>query len=335
MYVKIHSSKKDNNRGSCNSLINYLEKENLEKDLLNQEKFFDKNINDVSFYSAQAIIDNNKGKLGKGETKFYMISVNPSKDELRHISKSVSGRDVKDISKFTAIELKRYEEALKDYTRKVMDEYAKNFNRGLSGENLVYFGKVEHSRYHGRDSVEVKEGLHKAGEKKEGLQTHVHVVVSRMDKSKKIRLSPMANAKNSKNIINGKEVQIGFDRMKFVQSCEKSFDTNFDYKRSQRHKFSHYHTMKNQMRITAKNVAMSIARDVPGVKEYNKASQVVNTAVNLANAKDPLDALSAVFRNVPGAKECIKAINYAYNPSKIVLDIGKKVLTMGLSAGSL
>jgi hypothetical protein len=333
MYVKIHSSKKDNNRGSCNSLINYLEKENLEKDLLNQEKFFDKNINDVSFYSAQAIIDNNKGKLGKGETKFYMISVNPSKDELRHISKSVSGRDVKDISKFTAIELKCYEEALKDYTRKVMDEYAKNFNRGLSGENLVYFGKVEHSRYHGRDSVEVKEGLHKAGEKKEGLQTHVHVVVSRMDESKKIRLSPMANAKNSKNIINGKEVQIGFDRMKFVQSCEKGFDTNFDYKRSQQHKFSHYHTMKNQMRNTAKNVAMSLARDVPGVKEFNKASQVVNTAVNLANAKDPLDALSAVFKQVPGAKECIKAINYVYNPSKIVLDVTKKVLTTTLNTG--
>jgi hypothetical protein len=216
-----------------------------------------------------------------------------------------------------------------------MDEYAKNFNRGITGDNLVYFGKVEHTRYHGRDSAEVKEGLYKAGDKKEGLQTHVHVVVSRMDESKKIRLSPMANARNSKNILNGKEVQIGFDRMKFVQTCEKSFDTNFDYNRSEWHKFSHYYTMKNQMRNTAKSVAMIIARDVPGVKEYNKASQVVNTAVNLANAKDPLDALSAVFKQVPGAKECIKAINYAYNPSKIVLDVAKKVLTMGLNAGTL
>jgi len=143
----------------------------------------------------------------------------------------------------------------------------------------------------------------------------------------------MANAKNSKNILNGKEVQIGFDRMKFVQSCEKSFDTNFDYKRTQQHKFSHYHMMKNQMRNTAKSVAMSIARDVPGVKEYNKASQVVNTAMNVVNAKDPLDALSAVFKQVPGAKECIKAINYAYNPSKIVLDVAKKVLTTALNTG--
>src|SRR5664280_2160935 len=335
MYVKIHSSKKDNNRGSCRDLINYLEKENLEKDLLHHEKFFDQRGSDVSFYSAQATIDNNKGKIGKDETKFYMISVNPSKDELRHISRKVSGRDIKNIFQLTAIELKRYEEALKDYTRKVMDGYTKNFNKGLAGEDLIYFGKVEHSRYYGRDSVEVKEGLYKAGEKKEGLQTHVHVVVSRMDQSKKMRLSPMANAKNSKNILNGKEVQIGFDRMKFVQSCEKSFDSNFDYKRLQQHKFSHYHTMKNQMRNTAKSVALSIARDLPGVKEYNKVSQVVNTVSLLANAKDPLDALSAVFKQVPGAKECIKAINYAYNPSKIVLDVVKKILTTALNAGSL
>jgi hypothetical protein len=85
------------------------------------------------------------------------------------------------------------------------------------------------------------------------------------------------------------------------------------------------------MRNTAKSVALSIVRDVPGVKEYNKASQVVNTATHLAKAKDPLDALSAVFKQVPGAKECIKAINYVYNPSKIVLDIGKKVLTTALN----
>jgi hypothetical protein len=333
MYVKIHSSKKDNNRGSCRDLINYLEKENLEKDLLHHEKFFDQRGSDVSFYSAQASIDNNKGKLGKDETKFYMISVNPSKDELRHISRKVSGREIKNISQLTSVELKSYEEALKDYTRIVMDGYAKNFNKGMAGEDLVYFGKIEHSRYYGRDSAEVKEGLYKAGEKKEGLQTHVHIVVSRMDESKKIRLSPMANAKNSKNILNGKEVQIGFDRMKFVQSCEKNFDTNFDYKRAQGHKFSHYHTMKVQMRNTAKSVAMNIARDLPGVKEYNKVSRVVNTAMNLANAKDPLDALSAVFKQVPGAKECIKAINYVYNPSKIVLDIGKRVLTTTLNTG--
>jgi len=90
MYVKIHSSKKDNNRGSCNDLINYLEKENQEKDIFSQEKFFDQKTSDISFCTAQSSIDNNKGKLGKDEIKFYMITVNPSKDELKHICKSIS-----------------------------------------------------------------------------------------------------------------------------------------------------------------------------------------------------------------------------------------------------
>src|SRR5665648_1016761 len=116
MYVKIHSSKKDNNRGSCNDLINYLEKENQEKDIFSQEKFFDQKASDVSFCTAQSSIDNNKGKLGKDEIKFYMITVNPSKDELKHICKSVSGREIKNISQLTTIELKRYKEVLKDYT---------------------------------------------------------------------------------------------------------------------------------------------------------------------------------------------------------------------------
>jgi len=55
MYVKIHSGKKRNNRGSV--IPNYYsgEKENLEKELLTGEIFWIKKINDVSFYSAPRI----------------------------------------------------------------------------------------------------------------------------------------------------------------------------------------------------------------------------------------------------------------------------------------
>src|SRR5664280_1114931 len=117
MYVKIHSSKKDNNRGSCNDLINYLEKENQEKDIFSLEKFFDQKTNDVSFCTAQSSIDKNKGKLGKDEIKFYMITVNPSKDELKENCKTIFGKDIKNKIQPTSIELKRYKVALKDYTR--------------------------------------------------------------------------------------------------------------------------------------------------------------------------------------------------------------------------
>jgi hypothetical protein len=93
--------------------------------------------------------------------------------------------------------------------------------------------------------------------------------------------------------------------------------------------------MKNQMRNTAKNVALNMIRDIPLVKEYRKGVRVVNVISGLTKSKDPLEVLSAAFRQVPGARNCLKAINYTYNPSKIVLDIGKKVITTALNAGSL
>ena len=70
MYVKIHSSKKDNNRGSCNDLINYLEKENQEKDIFSQEKFFDQKTSDISFCTAQSSIDKTKENWGKTKPSF-------------------------------------------------------------------------------------------------------------------------------------------------------------------------------------------------------------------------------------------------------------------------
>jgi len=70
MYVKIHSSKKDNNRGSCRDLINYLEKENLDKDILSQTKFLITIA--VTFLSIQPrqLLIITKGNLGKTRPSF-------------------------------------------------------------------------------------------------------------------------------------------------------------------------------------------------------------------------------------------------------------------------
>jgi len=64
MYVKIHSSKKDNNRGSCNDLINYLEKENQEKDILARRNFLIKKQALFLFvqHKAQSIITKETGE---------------------------------------------------------------------------------------------------------------------------------------------------------------------------------------------------------------------------------------------------------------------------------
>ena len=50
-----------------------------------------------------------------------------------------------------------------------------------------------------------------------GDNTHVHIIVSRTDKSKKIKLSPLANSKKL------------FSRENFKLSCCKHFDKNYKY----------------------------------------------------------------------------------------------------------
>ncbi len=74
---------------------------------------------------------------------------------------------------------------MKRLTRECMDEYARNFYREKirSGDDLVWYGRVETERHYKGDDPEVKAGKAKAGERKPGLQLHVHIIVSRMDRS--------------------------------------------------------------------------------------------------------------------------------------------------------
>ena len=152
MYVKIHDPKRyGDNKGTCAKLVEYLDKENLDKTFEEREEFFNQKRNDVGMGEVISSIDSNRTGLGKNDSKFYMLSINPSQKELEHIAKKVSGRHITELSQFTPSEKKLYEKELKNYARVVMDEYAKNFNRGLNGDDILYFGKLEHERRYSRD----------------------------------------------------------------------------------------------------------------------------------------------------------------------------------------
>ncbi len=104
-----------------------------------------------------------------------------------------------------------------------MDIYAQNFNKkdgtskNLTGKDLVYFAKIEENRYYKGTDEEVKQGVAKQGDVLPGDNTHVHIIVSRTDRSKKIKLSPLANSKKL------------FSRESFkLKSC-KHFDENYRY----------------------------------------------------------------------------------------------------------
>lgn len=201
-----------NNASSSRKLANYLEHEDMERmeQGIYTEGFF--NLTDDNIYKSQVVkdIDSNIGQLLKTDAKFYAIHVSPSEKELRAMGNTEQEQA----------------EAMKRYIREVViPEYAKNFNKGLSAEDIKFYGKIHFSR--DRSDNE--------------LNMHCHLIVSRKDQSNKKKLSPLTNHKNTKK----GTVKGGFNRKKLFRQAEQGFDKLFDYNRQLTESFEYYNTMKN------------------------------------------------------------------------------------------
>ena len=210
MYVKVinpqrHGKTEYDNAGSCTALVNYLSKEDKDKGL-ERELYFSHDRDKVSSLEVIRSIDNNCPNIEKNEAKFYSLVVAPRPDEMEHI--------------------KNDKARLKDYVRDAMNIYAANFNKkdgsskNLTGKDLVYYAKLEENRYYKGTDEAVKQGKAKQGEPLPGDNTHIHIIVSRKDKTKKIKLSPLANSKKL------------FSRENFKLKCCKHFDENYRYQGS-------------------------------------------------------------------------------------------------------
>lgn len=262
---KPHSTLGAKNTGSSSLLANYLDKENRELEALinkqdtlveiklfqdRKQEFFNHKKADIGLVEVIASIDNNKRKLGKSDAKYYAPTISFSLNELNHIiSLATDKKRISNVWQLNSIELRRYNEHLKDYIKKVMDNYAENFNRqhkGLkTGNDLVYFAKIEHFRKFKGNDKEVINGLFKNGDYKPGLNSHAHIIVSRKDKTQSLKLDPTTKERSTQRTIGGNFYQVGFDRKKWTNRNEKSFDTLFDYKRTEREKFENQNILKN------------------------------------------------------------------------------------------
>jgi hypothetical protein len=201
-----------NNAGSSRQLANYLEHEDMERMQkgIYTEGFF--NLTEDNIYKAQVIkdIDGNIGQLLKTDAKFYAIHVSPSEKELQAMG----------------ITEPEQAEAMKRYIREVfIPEYAKNFNKGLSAEDIKFHGKIHFNRDHSENK----------------LNMHCHLIVSRKDQSNKIKISPLTNHRNTKK----GAIKGGFDRKTLFENAEKGFDRLFGYNRQLSETFEYCNTMKN------------------------------------------------------------------------------------------
>lgn len=262
MYIAITKQQTSvNYKGSVRDFAKYLEKENEEKDLELQEHFFDQYHDSVPTEEVITNIDNNKAKLSKKDPKFYSLVVSPSSRELRHI-----GNDPDKLRNYTRELMKDYAASFYRDKKVTVDNilyYAKlehvRYFKGTDWqikENQSYATKIlalkNEVRKIERGEVEgniekltlsiaqlEKEAPHKLhgkrivqGMKKEGFQSHIHIIVSRTDITNRYSLSPGSKYKESEAPLNGKIVKRGFHRDQFFKAAEKTFDKEFSYNRN-------------------------------------------------------------------------------------------------------
>ncbi len=201
-----------NNAGGCRQLANYLEHEDMERMQkgIYTEGFF--NLTGDNLYKTQVIedIDKNIGQLLKTDAKFYAIHVSPSEKELLTLGNTEQEQA----------------EAMKRYIREVfIPEYAKNFNKGLSAEDIKFYGKIHFDRSRSDNK----------------LNMHCHLIVSRKDQTNKVKISPLTNHRNTKK----GAIKGGFDRTTLFENVEKGFDKLFEYDRQLPETFAYCNTMKN------------------------------------------------------------------------------------------
>lgn len=233
MYITITKQHQGENfKGSVRDFVKYLEKENEGKSPELQEQFFDQFNDGISGEEVIREIDDNTKKLGKKDPKFYSIVVSPSQRELKAI-----GNDPEKLREYTREIMKDYAASFhRDKKIKVDDikYYAKiERERTFKGtdkqiqENQPYatkilelkkeIRKIEQGESKGHiksikkeiDRLE-KDAPHKIdgkrivrGMKKEGMQNHVHIIVSHKDVTGAFKLSPLSPHKKAETILNG------------------------------------------------------------------------------------------------------------------------------------
>ncbi|UZS00212.1 DUF5712 family protein [Chondrinema litorale] len=244
-----------NNKGSVSTLTHYLNKEDkmMEKNG-KREFYFDLDKDNITKKEVDKNLDTNRGGLKKKDAKFYMITINPSKEELAHIGT--------DANKFRQWIQQAY-----------IPQLARDFNRkGLKASDLNIYGKIERHRYYKGTDKEVQQGLVKSGEAKPGNNMHCHLILGRKSKDKKHYLSPNANARKQGQ--QGAAIHAGFNRNTHKISIEQSWDRHFSYDRNFDKSFEVQQGMKECRSIEEK---ASIINRYEENKTHQKEMKVQNT----------------------------------------------------------
>ena len=180
----------------------------------------------------------------KGDDKFYMLSINPSQDEAAHLIRKVTGKQVTEFEQLTVEEQEKshswVEELLPELYGPVCGEFSQGEDKIRKGSCLFWEGgngTPLQEQWWGSEG-----GTGKVGDRKPGLQLHVHIIVSRNDVTQTVRLSPLARSKGSFNELETvRKSWWASNRMEWKARCTDRFISMYGYKAT--HKY--YRTAGN------------------------------------------------------------------------------------------
>lgn len=265
MYITITPQKLGGNYSQSSAdFVGYLEKENQGLEQEDMDHFFNQFGEGFSAEEVVKDIDGNGAKLKKKEPQFYSITVSPSKYELNRLQNSsedlkkytremmkdyvasfnreINGRpiNIDDIKYYAKIEHQRIfkgtDKQIREnqpFATKILQ--LKNEIRSIESGSMEgsirkrerEIAKLEKQAPHQQDGKRIVQGMPKAGS-----QSHIHIIVSRKDASNSFSLSPGSKYKASDVEMNGKNVKRGFERDRFFENAEKTFDRTFGYQRN-------------------------------------------------------------------------------------------------------
>jgi hypothetical protein len=224
------------NTGSCSSVANYLEHEDAKNKSQGQEiePFFNHRQESVKSSEVINSIDKNKAKLCQDESKFFVITVSPSSEELKKMGDTPAEQSA----------------AFKNYIKNdFSQQYAENFNKDLSKDDLMYYAKI-HTERNGKNENDM----------------HAHIIVSRKTEDNKIKISPQTNHKGtSKGTVQG-----GFDRTEFFKKMENSFDQRFNFERNIKQSFEYKNAIKNGSFAQQKEQILKAAAQVKKINSVQE-----------------------------------------------------------------
>ena len=339
MYISITRQHMDSTFSQSSSdFVDYLEKENEGKRPELQEQFFDQYNDKLPPEKVVREIDGNTAKLKKKEPKFYSLTINPSQRELKAINNdpALLRRYVRETMKDYAACFYRETpvgvDRIKYYAKLEHERTYKGFDREIK-ENQVYkaqiaklendLRKTERGELQGsaqkiQRQIErlKKEVPHRIdgkaieqGMKKPGLQTHVHIIVSRKDITNKLSLSPGSKYMESESKLNGRTVRRGFKRDQFFEKAEKTFDRLFGYDRNYVETYTGRKTfIKDPHRYFARLLKLPTNERSAAFKLLGKAG------VNIPNLNIPKSKVELALKTVRHFK---KAMDTARNAGSI------------------